>query len=73
MDPLIVDGWTVVSAKTYSAELTRLEIANGHGKRLSLMMPRALTTYEEMAPLIRARVQIAGELPPEGPPGPLAV
>lgn len=73
MDPLTVDGWTVVSTKTYSAELVRLEIANGHGQRLSLMMPRSLTTYDQMAPLIRARVEIAGKLPPEGPPGPLAV
>lgn len=72
MDQLTVDGWTVVGTKTYSADLVRIEIADGHGHRLSLMVPRSATTHDELAPLIRARVQIAGQLPPEAPPGPLA-
>lgn len=70
MTPLTVDGWTVVEAKTYSADLSRITIADGHGHRLSLMVPRSATTHEELAPLIRARVEIAGKLPPEQPAGP---
>ncbi len=70
MAPLTVDGWTLVEAKTYSADLARITISDGHGHRLSLMVPRSATTDRELAPLIRARVEIAGQLPPEGPPGP---
>ena len=70
MDQLTVDGWTIVSTRTYSADLVRIEIANGHGQRLNLMVPKAATTFDQLAPLIRARVEIAGRLPPEGPAGP---
>ena len=72
MEPLTVDGWTVVEARTYSADLARIMIADGHGHRLGLLVPRAATTYDQLAPLIRARVEIAGKLPPEGPAGPAA-
>lgn len=69
MDQLTVDGWTIVDTRTYSAALVRVTIADGHGHRLSLMVPSGASTYDELAPLIRARVEIAGRLPPEGPAG----
>ncbi len=70
MDMLTVDGWTVVEAKTYSAKLVRIVVSDGHGRRLSLLVPKAVTTAEALAPLVRARVEAAVPLPPEGPPGP---
>lgn len=67
MDVLRVDGWTLVGSRTYSATLTRVEIADGLGNRLSMLVPRSATSYDELVPLIRARIAAARPLPPERP------